>query len=110
MGVGPGLSASFASAAAARQCLDALDLFARLLIKGGVAEVDVAVQAGVRVVLVFGEWVRAGCSELSSGLVALACSARNPMDEPARTRPSPSGRRLGEPARDTARSKLRPVP
>ena len=71
----------------------------------------------MRVVLLFGEWVRAGCSELSSGLVALACSARNPMDgvrnpmnEPARTRPSPSGRRLGEPARDTARSRLAPFP
>ena len=83
MGVGPGLSASFASAAAAGQCLDALYLFARLLIKGGVAEVDVPVQARVRVVLVviLSEWVRAGCGELTSGLVALACSARTPWTE-----------------------------
>jgi hypothetical protein len=50
---GVGLSASyFASAAAARQRLDALYLFARLLIEGSVAEVDVAVQGRVRVVLV----------------------------------------------------------
>jgi len=54
MGVGPGLSASFASAATAGQRLDALYLFARLLIKGGVAEVDVPVQARVRVILVVG--------------------------------------------------------
>jgi hypothetical protein len=54
MGVGPGLSASFASAAAAGQRLDALDLFARLPIKGGVGEVDVPVKARVRVVLVAG--------------------------------------------------------
>jgi hypothetical protein len=55
-----GLSASFAGAAAARQSLDALDLFDRLLIKGGVAEVNVPVQARVLVVLVmiFGSWVR----------------------------------------------------
>ena len=53
--LGPGLSASyFASAAAAGQRLEALYLFARLLIKGGVAEVDVPVQAGVRVILVVG--------------------------------------------------------
>ena len=43
---------------AAGQRLEALDLFARLGIVGGVAEVDVAVQARVRVVLLFGEWVR----------------------------------------------------
>ena len=39
------LQASFVSAAAAGQRLDPLDLFARLLINGGVAEVDVPVQA-----------------------------------------------------------------
>jgi hypothetical protein len=51
--LGPGLSASyFASAVAAGQRLDAIYLFARLLIEGGVAEVDVAVKARVRVVLV----------------------------------------------------------
>jgi hypothetical protein len=43
--LGPGLSASFASAAAARQRLDALYLFAGLFIEGCVGEVDVAVQA-----------------------------------------------------------------
>ncbi len=77
-----GSLSSFFCAAPTRQRLDPLDLFARLLIKSGVAEVDVPVQARVRVVLLFGEWVRAGCSELSSGLVALVCSARNPMDGP----------------------------
>jgi hypothetical protein len=48
-------------AAAARQRLDMLDLFARLLIKSGVAEVDVPVQARVGVVLLFSggwRWVR----------------------------------------------------
>ena len=52
MGVGPGLSAI--RAAAARQRLDPLDFFARLLINGCVAEVDVPVQARVRVILVIG--------------------------------------------------------
>ena len=47
-----------ASAAAAWQRLDALDLFAGLLINGCVAGVDVPVQARVRVVLVFSGWVR----------------------------------------------------
>jgi hypothetical protein len=47
-----------ASAATAWQRLDALDLFAGLLINGGVAGVDVPVQARVRVVLVFSGWVR----------------------------------------------------
>jgi hypothetical protein len=45
-------------AAATGQRLDPLDLFARLLIEDGVAEVDVPVQARVRVVLVFSGWVR----------------------------------------------------
>src|SRR5829696_8525843 len=45
-------------AAAARQRLDSLNLFARLFIDGGVAEVDVPVQARMRVVLLFGGWVR----------------------------------------------------
>src|SRR5215210_4463048 len=53
--IGPGLSAI--RAAAARQRLDPLDLFARLLIDGAVAEVDVPVQAGVRVILVVGRCV-----------------------------------------------------
>jgi hypothetical protein len=52
------LQASFVSAAAAGQRLDPLDLFARLRIEGGVAEVDVPVQARVGVVLLFGGWVR----------------------------------------------------
>jgi hypothetical protein len=53
--LGPGLSASyFASAAAAGQRLDALYLFASVLIKSCVAEVNVPVQARVRVVLVVG--------------------------------------------------------
>ena len=54
--LGAGLSAIRATAAGQR--LDPLDLFARLLINGGVAEVDVPVQARVRVVLDFGGWVR----------------------------------------------------
>jgi len=41
-------------AAAAGQRLDPLDLFARLLINGGVPEVAVPVQARVRVVLFVG--------------------------------------------------------
>ena len=50
---------SFFGAAAAGQRLDPLDLFARLLVDGGVAEVDVPVQARVRVVLILisGRWV-----------------------------------------------------
>ena len=47
-----------ASAAAAWQRLDALDLLAGLLINGCVAGVDVPVQVRVRVVLVFSGWVR----------------------------------------------------
>jgi hypothetical protein len=50
----PDYLSSFFGAAAARQRLDPLDLFARLLIKGGVPEVDVPVQARGRVVLLFG--------------------------------------------------------
>jgi hypothetical protein len=49
---------SFFGAAAAGQRLEEFDLFSRLLINGGVAEVDVPVQARVRVVLVVGGWVR----------------------------------------------------
>jgi hypothetical protein len=45
---------SLFGAAAAGQRLDPLYLFARLLVEGGVAEVDVPVQARVRVVLVVG--------------------------------------------------------
>jgi hypothetical protein len=52
-------------AAAAGERLDPLYLFACLLIDGGVAEVDVPVQARVRVVLVFSVWVRVGCARLS---------------------------------------------
>jgi len=62
--IGAGLSAF--GAAPTGQRLDPLDLFARLLIKGGVAEVDVPVQARVRVLLLFGGWVRVGCARLSS--------------------------------------------
>jgi hypothetical protein len=47
-----GLSASFLGATPAGQRLGPLNLFARLLIEGCVAEVDVPVQARVRVVLV----------------------------------------------------------
>jgi excisionase family DNA binding protein len=57
-----GLSAIRASAAGQR--LDPLYLFARLLVYGGVAEVDVPVQARVRGVLFFGGWVRFGCARL----------------------------------------------
>src|SRR5215208_4667653 len=49
---------SFFGAAAAGQRLDALYLFAGLFIEGCVAEVDVPVQARVRVVLLFSGWVR----------------------------------------------------
>jgi hypothetical protein len=45
-------------AAPTRQRLDPLDLLARLLVEGGVAEIDVAVQTCVRVILFFGGWVR----------------------------------------------------
>jgi len=51
-------------AAAAGERLYPLDLFTRLLINGGVAEVDVPIQARVWVVLVFGGWVRVGCARL----------------------------------------------
>ena len=50
MGVGPGLSAI--RAATAGQRFDPLDLFACLLVEDGVPEVDVPVQARVRVILV----------------------------------------------------------
>jgi hypothetical protein len=50
----PDYLSSFFGAAAAGQCLYPLYLFARLFIDGGVPEVDVPVQARVRVVLVFG--------------------------------------------------------
>src|SRR5215210_3879677 len=50
----PDYLSSFFCAAATGQRLYPLDLFARLLIKGGVGEVDVPVQARVRVVLVVG--------------------------------------------------------
>jgi hypothetical protein len=56
---------SFFGASAARQRLDPLDLFAGLFINGGVAEVDVPVQARVWVVLLFGGWVRVGCARLT---------------------------------------------
>jgi hypothetical protein len=60
----PDYLSSFFGASAARQRLDPLDLFAGLFIDGGVAEVDVPVQARVRVVLLFGGWVRVGCARL----------------------------------------------
>src|SRR5215203_485921 len=69
MGVGPGLSASFASAAAAGQRLYPLDLFACLLVEDGVGEVDVPVQARVRVVLAFGRCVEGIASRRYSVLV-----------------------------------------
>src|SRR5215213_2502988 len=61
----PTYLSSFFGVSVARQRLDPLDLFAGLLIDGGVPEVDVPVQARVRVVLVFGRWVRVGCARLS---------------------------------------------
>ena len=76
MGIGPGLSAI--RAAATGQRLDALDLFTRLLIEGGVAEVDVPVQARVRVVLLFSGWVRVGCTRLSSVSMRLLLVGRTP--------------------------------
>ena len=63
MGARPGLSAI--RAAATGQRLDALDLFTRLLIEGGVPEVDVAVQTRVGVILASGGWVRVGCARLT---------------------------------------------
>jgi hypothetical protein len=54
----PDYLSSFFGAAAAGQCLDSLDLIAGLLVDDGVAEVEVPVQARVRVVLLFGGWVR----------------------------------------------------
>src|SRR5215203_5825921 len=63
--IGAGLSTI--GAAPTRQRLDPLDLFARLLIEGGVAEVDVPVQTRVRVILFFGRWVRVGCARLLCG-------------------------------------------
>jgi hypothetical protein len=60
------LSASAYGAPVAGQRLDPLYLFARLLIEGGVAEVDVPVHARVRVVLLFSGWVR-WCARLLCG-------------------------------------------
>src|SRR5918993_2452088 len=59
----PACLSSFFGAAAAGQRLDPLDFFARLLIYGGVAEVDVPAHAGVRVILLLSRWVR-GCARL----------------------------------------------
>ena len=61
------LNGTFLSTTAAGQRLDPLDLFARLLVEDGVAEVDVPVQARVRVVLVvvlLGGRVRGMCARL----------------------------------------------
>jgi hypothetical protein len=81
MGVGRGLSASFASAAAAGQRLDPLYLFTRLLIKGGVPEVDVPIQARVGVVLVvilsgWMRWMRGRLSRVHWGPFPLAWRSR----------------------------------
>jgi len=62
MGYGAGLSLIRATAAGQR--LEALYLFADLFINGGVPEVDVPIQTRVRVVLVFGGWVRVECARL----------------------------------------------
>jgi hypothetical protein len=67
MGARPGLSAI--RAAATGQRLDALDLFTRLLINGGVPKVDVPVQARVRVILVVGYCVEGIASWRYSVLV-----------------------------------------
>src|SRR5829696_7790289 len=66
---GPGLSAFGATAAGQR--LDPLYLFARLLIDGCVAEIDVPVQARVGVILFLSGWVRVGCARLLCGHEAL---------------------------------------
>src|SRR5215211_13846 len=66
----PALNDTFLSTTATGQRLDPLDLFARLLVEDGVAEVDVPVQARVRVVLVvvlLGRWARRGCAKLLCG-------------------------------------------
>jgi hypothetical protein len=57
------------SAAAAGQCRDPLDLFACLLVEDGVAEVDVADQARVRVVLILRCCVEGIAGWRYSGLV-----------------------------------------
>src|SRR5215207_5883324 len=67
MGVGPWLSAI--RAAATGQRLDALALFTRLLINGGVPEVDVPVQARMRMVLFLGCCVEGIAGWRYSGLV-----------------------------------------
>jgi hypothetical protein len=70
----PALAGGSFATAAARQRLAPLDLFARLLVDGGVAEVDLAVHAGVGalqagvvglygVVMILRRWVR-GCARL----------------------------------------------
>jgi hypothetical protein len=54
-------------ASAAGQRLDPLDLFARLLIDGGAAEVDVPAHTRVRVILFLSGWVRWRCAKLLCG-------------------------------------------
>jgi hypothetical protein len=79
MGARPRLSAI--RAAATGQRLDALDLFTRLLIEGGVPEVDVPVQARVRVILVVGCCVEGIADWRYSVLVhisSLGCVGRAP--------------------------------
>jgi hypothetical protein len=71
-----GLSAIRASAAGQR--LDPLYLFARLLVDGGVAEVDVPVQAHVRVVLFFGRWAWFGCGRVIHAADLLVRSVEPP--------------------------------
>jgi hypothetical protein len=76
----PACLSSFFGAAAAGQHLDSLDLFARLLIDGGVPEVNVPVQARVRVALVFSGWVRVGCARLCVGHEAIPSWSVPPGD------------------------------
>ena len=71
----PSLNGTFLSTTPARQRLDPLYLFARLLVEDGVAEVDVPVRARVRVGLLFSGWVRVGCARLWSMRLLLVVRA-----------------------------------
>jgi DNA-binding XRE family transcriptional regulator len=76
-----GLSASFLGATPAGQRLGPLNLFARLLIEGCVAEVDVPVQARVRVVLILGccvEGIARWRYSLLVHISSLGCVGRAP--------------------------------
>jgi hypothetical protein len=78
---GPGLTAIRATAAG--QCLDPLYLFAGLLVEDGVTEVDVTVQARVRVILLFGRWVWFGCGRVIHGGLLSRLSGLRGVSAPA---------------------------